>query len=161
MADTEPLTPRRGTPWPNVLRDLVEKRDALTMMIDIVRTHFVRDDGVNEMPESPRRNGRGAGKERAARNGRTDGRSKGRASATRSLPEPDLGTHENGRREKIVSALMKGPLATREIAEIIRVDRKLTKMTLQRMAKVRLVKGVGHGPARRWALPGKSAKEEP
>lgn len=73
--------------------------------------------------------------------------------ATRATETEDVGAQENGRREKILAALTDGPLATRDVAKAIKVDRKLTKMVLQRMAKVGLLKGVGVGPARRWALP--------
>jgi Mn-dependent DtxR family transcriptional regulator len=72
-----------------------------------------------------------------------------------------VGPQENGRRQKILAVLADAPLATREIAQAIHVDRKLTKMALQRMAKVGLIKGVGAGPGRRWTRAGKPAKEAP
>lgn len=102
------------------------------------------------------------GKAKSAARGTNERTQASRQRAARSLPDDaEVGIQETWRRRKILAALMDGPLATRELAQAIHVDRKLTKMALQRMAKVGLIKGVGAGPARRWTLPGKPAKEAP
>jgi len=98
---------------------------------------------------------------KSSQNGTERSKARINGTALEGLPDAGVGVQENGRRLKVLEALKASPLATRELADIIRVDRKLTKMTLQRMAKVGLVIGVGTGPARRWTLPGKSAKEAP
>ena len=75
----------QGTAWPNVLADLVTKRDALTTVIDMIRTHFVGDT-PGEMPDSAAAAvpARGAGKRKSAARGtneRTNERSKAHASS--------------------------------------------------------------------------------
>jgi hypothetical protein len=41
------------TAWPHLLADLTAKRDALTGLIETIRTHFVNDADPSRMPESP------------------------------------------------------------------------------------------------------------
>jgi len=75
----------QGTAWPNVLADLVAKRDALTTVIDMIRTHFVGD-----VPGEMRR-GKPGPKPRRSKKAlkRTDGRTEQepRRKQPRSLPD--------------------------------------------------------------------------
>lgn len=134
-----------ATAWPHLLADLTAKRDALTEIIDKLTTLFVRDDiTVGEViarrvpvprrkTTEVRRSVKTATPRRAARADRNETR------------------RDDERRATILTLLQTGPLATREIATRLHLDRILTKMTLQRMKKVGLVTSTGVTNGQRWA----------
>lgn len=58
--------------------------------------------------------------------------------------------------------MKRAPLPTRDIAAHLKIEKRLTKMALQRMKKVGLVTSVGVRAGSKWTLPGTSpAKEAP
>jgi DNA-binding MarR family transcriptional regulator len=78
---------------------------------------------------------------------------------TRRTPTPAQGRSD--RRAEVLALLDRGPLATREVAEQLGVDRLVCKMTLQRMKKVGLITSVGVTNGQRWALTAASRTAAP
>jgi hypothetical protein len=141
-----------GTPWPNILADLEAKRGAIDTLIGLVREHFVGDDPT-AMPESPApSNGKAT---RAEKRGRTDGRSKARASATRSLPD---GAHA----QAIVAALTKhGPTSPGDLARALKWDISVLRYRMKPLLQSKTVLATGATINRVLSLPGHRAKEAP
>lgn len=149
--------PRVGqTAWPHLLADLRAKRDMLTEIIDKLTRVFVEDEDITagavierRVPPAPRRKqpvARRAAKPVTPRRvGRTD------RNETR---------RDDERRATILALLEKGPLATREVATTLKLDRILTKMTLQRMKKVGLITSRGVTNGQRWTLAGAAVESE-
>lgn len=145
------------TAWPHLLADLIEKRDALTHIIEIVQTQFVddEDDAAEAIPTPAVR--------RAVRARRGRPRKQATASSTprrAARTTRDETRRDDERRATILALLETGPLATRDVATKLKLDRILTKMTLQRMKKVGLVTSTGVTSGQRWALPGRESEPE-
>jgi Transcriptional regulators len=155
-----------NTAWPHLLADITAKRDALTQMIEMIRTHFVADT-PGEMPVSRIvRPGRIARNHRPKKSGprgrRTDGRTEQgpRQSAQRSLPDDDV-------QNTILAALRKkSPQRPSELAQRLKISRPVLTYRLRELIKSGSVIATGATINRQIALAGKRAardkdKEEP
>lgn len=142
---------------------LIERRDAITSAIDALDIAArLGAFGSLAAPAEPI----GGKKERALKgNKQTNKQTKHepRQRAARSLPDDEeVGAQESGRRQKVLALLKDGPLATRDVARTLKIDKKLIKVALKRMKGVGLVTTVGIRAGSKWALPGsKPAKEAP
>lgn len=87
----EPMT-NGNTAWPHLLADITAKRDALTQMIETIRTHFVDDNTAEMSASSTVRPTRVAKNHRPKKSGlrgrRTDGRTDGARTAPERTAEP-------------------------------------------------------------------------
>lgn len=135
----------QGTPWPNVLADLEAKRNAITLIIDIVRMHFVSDT-PGEMPDStPAAATRRAKKPRKVK--------KARAAASADV---------NAKGAAILAMLKKhhGSMSPGALATALKLGSVSTlNYQLKPLVKAKLVRVTGTTAGRRVSLPG--AKEAP
>lgn len=149
------------TAWPHLLADLTAKRDALTEIIHKLTTLFIDDEDLDASDVVDQRvNGHRTKTRRPKARPRTAPATHRR---TRRAPAPAdrAAVVDEDRRRKILTLLAEGPLATREVATRLRLDRLLVKMTLQRMKKVGLIASVGVTNGQRWTVPPSGPKAAP
>lgn len=142
--------------WPHVLADLVAKRDALTTIIDTIRTHFVGDT-PGEMPDSVAVPARDARKTRALKgDGRTDGRTEQESGrrAARSLPD--------GQGAAILATLKKhgGVMKPGDLSRALKLEPAALRYQLKPLVKSKAVVVTGKTMSRRISLPGANAPKE-
>lgn len=137
----------QGTAWPNVLADMVAKRDALTTIIDMIRTHFAGDE-PGEMPDST------AAARQPDRRPKAERRAK---PARASSVNHDADVHG----QAILAALKKhgGVMKPGDLARAVKLEPANLRYRLKPLEKSKQVLVTGATAGRRISLPG--AKEAP